>query len=230
MGDLPNLPASLGTPPIPKSFPKPQPNTIGFNRLISSLFVQLPGDIQKFHQLSDILKKDQEIKFKPTEHIKLIDCISDRINPYQGRAYLATDDKIYLCGNAIWKKFVDNDRKEVQTLLLHELIHFYDKKVKNINFYNPSDLACSEIRAYNITNVCQGDKTCILKKTMNSLRVAEASRFVNDNEKLAILSKVGVDCMKDESPFKMDFLYETSRERQRKFLAEQEEKKRKGGK
>jgi len=202
---------------IPNSDAK---NTLANRRVINSLFTKLDGDFQNFHQIGDLLKDDPIVQLKPHQDILLIDCIKDRIRPYHGRGYLATDSKIYLCGNTIWKSLIASDRKAIQSLITHELIHLYDKKVKNFNFYNSRDLACSEIRAYNLANNCNGSPMCVFNKTNNSLKLAEATRFLQDSERKMIISGVIKECMQDRTPFDMSFTYENSKDRQSRLIRE----------
>lgn len=172
-----------------------------YPHIINSLFKRLSGDNEKFHDLADALSKHDESKFKPQQAIRIFDCFHDRGVPFFGRAYLGADDKIYLCGNAVWKMFVQNDRNGLQTLLLHEMVHLYDKQVKHLNFYKVDDLACSEIRAYHLSSNCGNNDKCVMKKTADSLKLAQATRYIEEPERIKIIGNVIQRCMADTSPF-----------------------------
>merc|ERR1712189_125389 len=116
-----------------------------YSTILRSLFNKLPGDVERFHEL----------------HVKLIDCAYDRTIPFFGRAYLGSDNNIYMCGNATWKMFLQNDRRAIQNLVLHEMIHLYDRRVREFDFRRPDDLACSEVRAYAMSSQCNGSPLCI---------------------------------------------------------------------
>ena len=176
--------------------------TKDFPALINSLFRKLPGDDDNFHEMADYLKTDDKIQFRPLRSIKILDCVTDRQMPFFGRAFLDANDRINLCGNATWKLFFDNKRRELQRLLLHEMVHFYDRKVENYNFYKPRDLACSEIRAYNMSSTCGGSELCVRNKALASLEMSYATRFMMPAERMAILDEMVTRCMKNTSPFK----------------------------
>lgn len=89
-----------------------------------------------------------------------------------------------------------------------------------MNFYSSKDLACTEIRAYHLSNVCLGQcpkstqnlkgqealfsdemyEKCIFHKTERSLSVADSTKFIEQNERLKIISSIMQNCMRDESP------------------------------
>merc|ERR1712159_37473 len=174
-----------------------------FPRVISSLFKELPGDNENFHKLASILSdktKDNEERFSPMKHIKIIDCIQDTVHEFHGRAYLGSNNKIQVCGNAVWKMFLNSDRFRLQQLLLHELVHFYDKQVLNWNLYNAKQLTCSEIRAYNLSGVCNGSNLCIFDRVNASLSMATATRFMENSQRTMLISSCFNECMSDKRP------------------------------
>ena len=152
----------------------------------------------------DELKNSEHIKFDPQKHVKIIDCEEDRSVPYRGKAFLTSPEiNLYLCGNTTWKQFLNNDRRAIQSILLHKLIHLYDQKVQNYNFYSAQDLACTEIRAFNLSNSCgdRGSKICLMDKVSHTLGKTNATKYISEKERLQIISSVWMRCVRDESPF-----------------------------
>ena len=179
-------------------------NNFQYSAIIKSLFKELPGDVEKFHEISKILSTEKVINDKPfnsLKNLKLIDCAYDRTIPFFGRAYLGSDDNIYLCGNTTWKMFLQNDRRGLQNLVLHEMIHLYDRKVRGFDFRRPDDLACSEIRAYNMSSNCNGSKICIMQKTDASLSASHATQYMDSLKRTEVIAGLLDRCMKDQSPF-----------------------------
>ena len=102
-------------------------------------------------------------------------------------------------------------QKMVTETLIHELIHAYDSCRANINWSSCLHIACTEIRAANLSGDCklvneinrgnfrisgQGER-CIKRRAEISLRSHEHCKNI---AKQAI-SKVFPDCVADLSPF-----------------------------
>jgi len=172
-----------------------------FPSILNSLFRRLPGDIERFHQLAEELKANETVSFKPLRDIKIIDCVQDRNIPFFGRAFLSGDNRIFMCGNTTWKMFLRNDRRGLQNLLLHEMIHFYDRKVRNFNFSTAPDLACSEIRAYDMSSTCDGSSICVFRKTEGSMSMSQATQYMPKEERTAVIAGLIHRCMADKMPF-----------------------------
>ncbi|EUD69510.1 hypothetical protein C922_00373 [Plasmodium inui San Antonio 1] len=62
--------------------------------------------------------------------------------------YNPINNTIWLCSNNI------NNYYKLKYILTHELIHAFDFARANIDMYNCHHIACSEIRAYNMSNQC----------------------------------------------------------------------------
>ena len=169
--------------------------------IVNSIFTKLPGDNKRFHKIVDELK-NSELKFDPKKHVKIIDCEEDRSVPYRGKAFLTSPEvNLYICGNATWKHFLKNDRKAIHSILLHKLIHLYDQKVQNYNFYSAQDLACTEIRAFNLSDSCDGSRICLIDKVSRTLGTTNATKYMEKEERLQVISSVMMRSIKDESPF-----------------------------
>ncbi|ETW46719.1 hypothetical protein PFMALIP_05244 [Plasmodium falciparum MaliPS096_E11] len=62
--------------------------------------------------------------------------------------YNPINNTIWLCSNNITNYY------KLKYILTHELIHAFDFARANIDMYNCKHIACSEIRAYNLSNQC----------------------------------------------------------------------------
>ncbi|CAG9473991.1 metalloprotease, putative [Plasmodium vivax] len=71
----------------------------------------------------------------------------ERKSNYVG-GYNPISNTIWLCSNNI------NSYYKLKYILTHELIHAFDFARANIDMYNCHHIACSEIRAYNMSNQC----------------------------------------------------------------------------
>ena len=153
---------------------------------LTKIFTQLPGDDLNFHTMVKSLTELEKFDF--SKDVVIYDCVQDRDYPFWGRAFFSVNEKIYLCGNSVWKSIMKNDRKEIQRVLLHELVHLYDKKVRNWNLFIPEDLACSETRAYNLSSNCKGKNDCLTKLVRGSLEkcIATKDMSVFDRELLIL--------------------------------------------
>jgi len=187
--------------PQPNASPPSATPTAQYPTILNSLFKRLPGDVDRFHDMAETLANDEKVSFKPLRDIRMIDCLSDRNIPFFGRAFLSADNRIYVCGNTTWKMFLKNDRRGIQNLLLHEMIHLYDRKVRGFNFYAAHDLACSEIRAYHMSSTCDDSSLCVFRKTDGSLSMSASTQYMAQEERTAVISSVLHRCMKDQMPF-----------------------------
>jgi len=187
--------------PKPNESPSPATPTAQYPSILNSIFKRLPGDVDRFHDMAEELAKDGKVSFKPLRDIRILDCLSDRNIPFFGRAFLSADNRIYICGNTTWKMFLRNDRRGLQNLLLHEMIHLYDRKVRGFNFFTPHDLACSEIRAYHMSSTCDDSSLCVFRKTDGSMSMSASTQYMAQAERTSIISSVLHRCMKDQMPF-----------------------------
>lgn len=176
-------------------------NNFQYASILKSLYKDLPGDVEKFHQIHKILHTEKSLQFNYLKHLKMIDCAYDRTIPFFGRAYLGSDNNIYLCGNTTWKMFLQNDRRSIQNLVLHEMIHLYDRKIRGFDFRRPDDLACSEIRAYAMSSDCNGSKICIMQKTDASLSASHATQFMEPLKRSEVIAGMLDRCLSDQNPF-----------------------------
>ena len=186
-------------------------NNFQYASIIKSLYKELPGDVEKFHQIHKILNSEKifdsknpdskPFQFNYLKHLNLIDCAYDRTIPFFGRAYLGSDNNIYLCGNTTWKLFLQNDRRSLQNLVLHEMIHLYDRKIRDFDFRRPDDLACSEIRAYAMSSNCNGSRICIMQKTDASLSASHATQFMEPLKRTEVIAGMLDRCLSDQNPF-----------------------------
>ena len=107
--------------------------------------------------------------------------------------------------------------REFCTILHHELIHAYDYCRANIDFHNPSHLACTEIRAASLSNQCSlfhhfssssrpfliknQHQTCVKNLARESLEISlnlprtDLNRMIND---------VFLRCYHDTDPYNHD--------------------------
>ena len=207
-------------------------SNIHCNNLISSIFKKLPNDSKPFHLLSD--KLIQTNKFKPSQNIKLLDCHTNGPMSASGQklssvysfdSFLGSDNKIYLCGDRVWEKLVKNDRRGVQEILLKGMVHFYDRNVKGLNFYNSRDYACSEIRGFSlakrVVDAKENEKqnrapplsiSEIFEHTEESLRKSESTKYLNAKDRVDVIANTMENCLKDKTPFDDRFRYESFQE------------------
>jgi len=97
--------------------------------------------------------------------------------------------------------FLQNDRRAIQNLVLHEMIHLYDRKIRGFDFRRPDDLACSEIRAYAMSSDCNGSKICIMQKTDASLSASHATQFMEPLKRSEVIAGMLDRCLSDQNPF-----------------------------
>merc|ERR1711988_371357 len=168
-----------------------------FPKVVNSLFTELDGDNENFHRFSKALEKHG---LNPKKQLIITDCLQDLHNPFWGQAFISSKNELYLCGNTVWKSFITSDRKKLQQILIHNLVHLYDKEVLNFDLYTTEDLACSKIRAYNFSNECRGDRRCILENTKADMKVSIATEKMNSEQKDALLSSIFAKCINDKRP------------------------------
>ncbi|XP_046388874.1 mitochondrial inner membrane protease ATP23 homolog [Ischnura elegans] len=101
----------------------------------------------------------------------------------------------------------------VQSVLTHEMIHMFDWCTRNFDFTNIDHLACSEVRAANLTHCSflsawtQGDaspfrisqqhRECVMTKAVQSVL---AVRKVSESEAVAAVDRVFNRCYADMEP------------------------------
>ena len=136
---------------------------------LSLIFAELDGDNENFHRFAKAL---EEHGLNPKKQMIITDCLQDLKNPFWGQAFISSKNELYLCGNTVWKSFITSDRKKLQQILIHNLVHLYDKEVLNFDLYTTEDLACSKIRAYSFSNECRGDRRCIFENTKADMKVS----------------------------------------------------------
>jgi inner membrane protease ATP23 len=98
-------------------------------------------------------------------------------------------------------------------VLTHELIHAYDDCRSTVDWDNLEHLACSEIRAANLSGDCfywkenfarlkfgwkAHQQDCVKERATKSILCV---RDVSENEAKQIVDKVFSTCFKDTSPF-----------------------------
>ncbi|XP_043237434.1 mitochondrial inner membrane protease ATP23 homolog [Amphibalanus amphitrite] len=121
--------------------------------------------------------------------------------------YDPSTNQIVVCQNVARKENV------VQGILVHELIHMFDFCTKKVNFANLEHLACTEIRAANLTHcsyissIMQGDSSpinikrthqeCVKNKAACSL---VAARGISKREAVRIVDLVFPQCYGDLEP------------------------------
>ncbi|XP_037071675.1 mitochondrial inner membrane protease ATP23 homolog [Pollicipes pollicipes] len=121
--------------------------------------------------------------------------------------YDPSTNQIVVCQNVARKESV------VQGILVHELIHMFDFCTKKVNFENLEHLACTEIRAANLTHcsyvssILQGDSSpinikqthqdCVKNKAACSL---VAARGITKREAVRIVDLVFPKCYADLEP------------------------------
>jgi hypothetical protein len=126
--------------------------------------------IQK-SKISKIFKKQVLSEIKKIKNVDiLVNCniCNDKSGDYNFSNY-----EINLCCNQFEKK------NELKKTLIHELIHAYDHMIYE-NF-NCRIAACSEIRAYNLSDKCEYFKDsesfsqCLKKASLNSMKVQKVN-------------------------------------------------------
>ena len=70
--------------------------------------------------------------------------------------------------------------------------------MQKFNFYSAQDLACTEIRAFNLSDSCGGSQICLFEKVSHTLGKTNATKYINEKERLQIISSVMMRCIKDE--------------------------------
>ena len=94
---------------------------------------------------------------------------------------------------------------KVEEILAHELVHMYDFCTSKIDFSNPNHLACSEIRAANLTSCTKFSiwdywsiEDCVEKKATKSVAWVSGMK---EAEALKIVRSVFDKCYNDLEPF-----------------------------
>ena len=116
-------------------------------------------------------------------------------------------NQIVICQNTC------TDEGMVQGVLAHEMIHMFDWCNNNLDFKNLEHLACTEIRAANLThcsymsalvqfdatpfNIKQSHRNCVRSKAVYSVL---AARKVSEAEAQAVVDKVFNKCYNDLEP------------------------------
>jgi len=114
--------------------------------------------------------------------------------------------KVILCENNATTKGLINQ------VLSHELIHAYDVCYVNYNIHNIKHLACSEIRASNLSGECSywkeffnlslrfkaHQQTCVKRQAVKSIIL---TKKVTKEYAEEIVNEVFDDCFYDTSPF-----------------------------
>nr|SVE77231.1 EOG090X0CKN [Daphnia lumholtzi] len=117
-------------------------------------------------------------------------------------------NQIVICQN------VARSKGMVQGILTHEMIHMFDACRHELNFKDLNHLACTEIRAANLTHcsflsaMTQGDASffriqkqhaeCVKNKALGSVLAVRSD--VTKEEALAVIDKVFLKCYNDLEP------------------------------
>ena len=75
-----------------------------------------------------------------------VQCPTD--SPHRA-GYSPNFHKIWICGNLFWNPF------ELRRVLTHELVHAFDFARAKIDLKNKEHIACTEIRAWNLSGECE---------------------------------------------------------------------------
>merc|ERR550534_49573 len=123
--------------------------------------------------------------------------------------YSPKHHRVWMCGNHFWNPF------EFRRVLAHELIHAFDFARAAIDENNFDHIACTEIRAWNLSGECDlwtkwvaylGDdmcnrkQRCIKDSTLASMQEGQTNATTVEARQAAI-DKVFVRCFKDQWPF-----------------------------
>lgn len=126
--------------------------------------------------------------------------------------YDAETQQVVICQNNVASS------GKMATILTHELIHMFDHCVNNTDFKKPEHLACTEIRAINLTSCSLIDSfisgfvsfTDLIKKDygkMHALCVKEramqsviAASLLSEDEAIRVIEKVFPFCYEDLEP------------------------------
>jgi len=122
--------------------------------------------------------------------------------------YSPKHHKVWMCGNHFWNPF------EFRRVLTHELIHAFDFARAKIEEDNLDHIACTEIRAWNLSGECDlwtkwmtylGEdminqkQRCIKEYTQASMH--EGEKPATAQEKNEAIERVFMRCFKDHWPF-----------------------------
>jgi len=113
-----------------------------------------------------------------------------------------------------------NDQTTFDATLVHELVHAYDQCRANVKWTNAYHIACSEVRASNLSGECgffhelnrgkvgfvNHHQTCVKRRAALSVAVASG---LSHTEAQATVAAVYQPCYKDIAPF--DELYQRQR-------------------
>jgi mitochondrial inner membrane protease ATP23 len=114
--------------------------------------------------------------------------------------------QVAVCSNVSALKVV------VENTLTHELVHAYDHCRSQVDWSNPKDLACSEIRAANLSGDCtfmnevgrghfkwkQQYQACVKRRAALSVRLALG---ISDEAADSAVEEVFDRCYRDTRPF-----------------------------
>ncbi len=126
--------------------------------------------------------------------------------------YAPKEHKVWVCGNLVWNPY------EFRRLLAHELVHAFDFARAQIDAKNPAHIACTEVRAYNLSGECELWNTwwdtlgedmvnykqrCIKKAVHQSLLQHEpsATSLTGHNETIPLSPEAFRKCYNDHWPF-----------------------------
>lgn len=124
--------------------------------------------------------------------------------------YLNKDKKVVLCANSI----TDD---EFDFTITHELVHVFDDARAELNFNDPQHIACSEIRATNLSGECRPSKFYQFRNRTNKYMECVKSRateavFMNKRLNLTqetakeVVEGVWDVCYYDYEPFSFEEL------------------------
>ncbi|EGD73471.1 Ku70-binding protein [Salpingoeca rosetta] len=161
--------------------------------------------------VNHLVDKDPFVKFM-LDNLKKIGCPVDvkkffvcQQCPVSG-AFDADRNEIVLCADKLYS------RDNAGTIMTHELIHAYDNCRAKLDFRNPIHLACTEVRAANLSGDCffknelnrgnfavaKQHQVCVKRRASLSLQAvfdipaAQANKHVD---------QVYDQCFKDTAPF-----------------------------
>ncbi|SCM06872.1 metalloprotease, putative [Plasmodium chabaudi chabaudi] len=142
------------------------------NHPINIIYINCPNNKYKkkniFQKISDLFLPDYKVNdefvnSKYNYQKNNCSCSELPSNPLSNNNYAYTQKKnasnytggynpisntVWLCANNITNLY------KLKYILTHELIHAFDFARANIDMYNCHHIACSEIRAYNMSNQC----------------------------------------------------------------------------
>lgn len=184
------------------------PNNKQPKRTISEKFAHLFAPKYKMNDIATNKKELPETDASQTLHKaknevqnKLINsCVScahkEPLVLNESVSAIQTDKKNYTAGynpinNTIW--ICANNVNNVYTLkyiLLHELLHAFDFARANIDVYNCHHIACTEIRAYNMSSQCGYFNSKYFKGNVNVFEQLKSEQIQNTQKNKCIYNNV----------------------------------------